>query len=381
MLARRMQSVSGSCNHNKMNDLPICKPLPGFQCGAAIQFGTALIPGSSALKAFKVFGFTAVLLSLSLVSWAEKHTLPSFTVSAGISETSLNAGAPLYVYLKIARKQDNNRETATVSISSNNDNVSIHIEDLEGREVGKHLEQPWSEFVGLGFNLFKEIEAGQAFTKSLIVHYWSDTTLPPGHYSVIVEVPQLSFHMEAKRREWHPALDEPFRRAFPIEILPPDNERVAQIFQKNLAAAKSRETPWNERYRALDTILLAQGPAALGAQLDLIAAMDQDAVRFAYGQKEIVTMLWNIVQHNDVATALALAELARGPVFGENTMSTDKSGRGIWPMLGWAIHEIHRKGSAEVQAVTSPLLDVVPDKPGLVESTFMDGGIEIDRNY
>ena len=138
---------------------------------------------------------------------------------------------------------------------------------------------------------------------------------------------------------------------------------------------------WSDRYRALDTIIFAQGVAALKTQLDLLAAMDQDIVRFGYGQKEIVTMLWYIVQQRDVPTARALVALAKGPVFGENLDGKDHSGRGIWPMLGWAIHELHRTGGPEVQAVTGELVDLVPDKPGLVGHTFQHGGMKFEKNY
>ncbi|MBX3175853.1 MAG: hypothetical protein KF886_00690 [Candidatus Hydrogenedentes bacterium] len=334
------------------------------------------------MKTFLFVGAIVVLfLTSNTTAVAGTFVPPRFTVTAEISETALIAGAPLYVYLTVTREEDGNPELATVSLTSINDNVRLQIDDLNAQEVKRRPRQPWPAVNGLEFLLFKPLGAGESYTKTLIVHRWSSTALPAGSYTVVVEAPRLNYYMEKNRSEWHPVLEKPFRKAIPLKILPPDHERVARIFDEMLTAVTAESTPWSDRYRALDSIIFAQGPDALASQLGLLAAMEKDTVRFGYGQKEIVTMLWYIVQSADVATARALAALARGPVFGTNLDGEDHSGRGIWPMLGWAIHELHRTGSPEVQAVTKELVEVVPDKPGLVEMTFQHGGMQFDKDY
>lgn len=329
----------------------------------------------------RTFLAVPLLVLTTCVVHGVQQSLPTFTVTAGLSDTAIRPGAPLYVQLGIARGRDTLAEPATVSITSLYDNVHVHLHDRDGNTMPLRPAEPWSTGA-LGFAVSEPLLPGDVLSKTLIVHEWSTTALAPGDYTVAVTVGGAHFRLDSDGETRHPLSDEAIRIDLPLRVLSPDDRHVATVYANLVAVTMDDAVSLTERMRAFDSLLLAQGPLALSAQLDLVEHLADDKVLVQGDQRDLITMFWCIAHTGDAATARALTAFAGRPILREFAEGTRPDPTGIWTVVSWAIHELHTLGSAETRAVTGPFVADHAAPAPFIDALFMHGaGIRAPRVY
>lgn len=318
-----------------------------------------------------------LLLESAVVAGA---TEPRSALFATLSQDEIHPGAPLYVRISIARDDSGPEEAVSVSISSFFDRVKLQILNGDGEAAPGRPDAPWTPGV-LGFSTSKSLLPGESLEKTVIVHRWATTALPPGEYTVRVTV-AARYRLDSDSAEYKPISDGPFQADLPLRVLDPDPEQVRRTFIDLAERSTDDTVPVPERTLALDSLILAQGPLALPGQLRLTEHLAMDRVLADGDLRDLTMMYWYIVKTGDAGTARSLVEFTERPAIQELAAGPAPDVKGVWTILRWAIHELHRTGSSDVQRATRDFVSAYNEPEPFIGRIFMHGaGIRAPRDY
>lgn len=305
---------------------------------------------------------------------------PAFKLSAHLSQDEVSPGAPLFVHLVVTREKDDGYGAVRVSVSSYYDRVKLEIVTADGGATPSRPEEPWPSDV-LGFHTSKSLLPGESLEKTLIVHRWATTMLPPGTYAVRARV-AARYCVDPESAEFEPLTEEPFQAALPLRVLSPDPKRVQSTFIEFAERTIDAEVPVAERTMALDALILAQGPPALPGQLLLTEFMATDNVLAGGDQRDLTKMFWYIVHTGNAETASALVDFVQRPAIQALATGADPDVKGVWSILRWSIHELHKTGPPEVQRATADFVATYDEPEPFIGRLFMHGdGMRAPQDY
>lgn len=305
---------------------------------------------------------------------------PDFELSAHLSQDEIRPGAPLFVHLAVARKPNDGIGAATVSVSSFFDRTKLEILSADGEVTPLRPREPWTPGV-LGFSTSKSLLPGESLQKTLIVHRWATTALSPGAYTVRLRV-AARYRLESDGAEYKPIADDPYQVDLPLRVLSPDPKRVTNTFIEFAERTIDSEVPVGERTMFLDSLILAQGPMALPGQLLLTEYLATDSVLADGDLQDLTKMFWYIVHTGNAETASALVEFSERPAIQDLATGAEPDVKGVWTVLRWAIHELHKTATPEAQQATADFVAAYDEPEPFIGRIFMHGaGMRAPRDY
>ncbi len=317
---------------------------------------------------------------------------PLFEVSVEMTKSELFPGEPLIIYLDTTNASDSESDDYTVMFYSRY-HLTVTLLDKNGKVLGMRPAEPWYPN-GSGFLFDRNMEPGDVFRKSMILHRWHSTWLEPGNYTLAVEVKSLLARMGADpKAEYEHLSGFPKNFRFPIAIQERDDDRVKALFGRILKTAhRVPRTEEEEREKRLadDTIIFAQGPLALPYQLKLIETLYAEDKRFEASENRYLEMFRCIAHSGDVETAKELVAFANSPIFDpyerkakeEGMREAENSDRyGAWKYLVFAIYELHSTGDPDIVSITRPFTELVAPPTGMQQFNYLDGGSGRQEDY
>lgn len=331
-----------------------------------------------------------LLLSMGLLCLAahadpQTITYDDFDITVDIEKQQVIPGMPLYLYLDITRHEAHRRQPMEVRILVNHWLDFLSITDQDGKEVGQPPKEEWYPACS-GFSVNHTLKPGESLRKTLIVHQWRSTDLPPGEYTITLILDHTLNATKEPKRRTRPNLFKDFTGAFqiPITILPRDDEAVNARFKSLMALATrpaENSLEDKEKFRSFDTILHAQGPLAVPFQLALVQESREEESGLIFFEDRLMELFRYLAHSGDASTAKQLIELASGPALDEEKSAEYANSQGVWWYLLWAIREMHVTGDEDVVRLTSKFFDPtgVP-KLGLGRGYYMDC-MSFDEDY
>jgi len=329
---------------------------------------------------YVVLGIVALLSASFWVHALEPKKL-QLSVAVELSNASIYPGEPLYVYLSIDRGEDGADVNALVSFTSLLNLTRVSIRDAGGELMPGRPKEPWREGA-LGFSVSRSVGPGAGFVKTLIVQQWCATDLPPGDYTVHVEIDGGKVRPESDRLTEHGQTELRIRETLQLSILDSDPAKVLDKFEMLLEQAASATASLEERMLATDSILLSQGSGAFEAQLKLLENLLRGNIRAGCDQRDAIKMLWPIIQAKNSEFANRLVEFAQQEFMDDVRSGALSDPMGIVPVVAWAVHESLPFADPKQAIRAEKFLAENPVSPAFVDRAFMHGGgIRPSRDY
>lgn len=332
-----------------------------------------------------LFLLSAGLLCLSGHAEPQTITYDDFDITVDIETQQVIPGMPLYLYLDVTRHKAHRRQPMEVRILGNHWLDLLSITDQDGKEVGQRPKEEWYSACS-EFSVGHALNPGASFRKTLIVHQWCSTDLTPGEYTITLNLDHTLYATKEPKRRTKPNLFKDFSGTFhfPITIFPRDDDAVKARFKSLMVlATRPADNPLEdqEKFRAFDTILHAQGPLAVPFQLALVLESRKEGFGLIYVESRLMELFRYLAHSGDASTAEQLIELASGPALDEEKTAKYANSEGVWWFVLWAIREMHIRGDKDIVLLTGKFFEPtgVP-KLGISMGYYMDC-MSFDENY
>lgn len=306
--------------------------------------------------------------------------LPAFQITAALSATTIHPGEPLYISMTLSRWADTEATVANVLYSSHYGGIDAQILDHSGKQLEAGAVEAWypSRVEVTGRCALK---SGQSHTRTLIAHRWFSTDLAPGDYTVRLKVGSMTYRMGDDTTTWHKMFADPVTLDLSLKVLEADDAKVAEVYRKLVEMVIDQSVEPDTRMRAFDTLIFARSPKAIQAQLELVRQIQAGNVRETSATPFLWTMFRAIAHAGNGETARALVEFTKEPATSSLLRGGEEERWGVWRMLSWAIHELHRIGPDEVRSRTQDFVAKNEEPAPYTEVDFMDGNLGASRSY
>lgn len=153
----------------------------------------------------------------------------------------------------------------------------------------------------------------------------------------------------------------PMRFEFPLEVLEPDDEAVADEYEDLIERACMRATTpeqWEERAHAVELIVYAHESLALPFQLRMLTG-EVPLGKPVFNDCHVIDLATYFIEKNSAEVAQGLADVFLD--LSAQTRELDRIDRTfLSEIVLWTIHELHSRGNTEIIRITD---DIVADFP------------------